>query len=61
VRSPRACANWLAKLQSTLPSGTATVTRDTTRPGWVRISITWQLPNGSSHRYETATVIQGAA
>ncbi|WP_294636050.1 prepilin-type N-terminal cleavage/methylation domain-containing protein [uncultured Aquabacterium sp.] len=55
------CANWLAKLQSTLPSGSATVTRDTTRPGWVRISITWQLPNGSSHRYETATVIQGAA
>lgn len=55
------CANWLAKLQATLPSGAATVTRDTTRPGWVSIAITWRLPNGQSHTYQTVTVIRGAA
>lgn len=55
------CANWLAKLRTTLPSGGATVARDTTRPGWVRITITWRLPNGQSHTYETVTVIRGAA
>ncbi|MFN3887538.1 MAG: pilus assembly protein PilV [Aquabacterium sp.] len=55
------CANWLAKLQATLPGGGATVTRDATRPGSVSIRINWQLPNGGSRRYETVTVIQGAA
>jgi type IV pilus assembly protein PilV len=53
------CAAWQAKVAALLPGGTAAVgwnaaTRDVT------ITLSWQLPGGDPHRYQTWTNVQGA-
>jgi type IV pilus assembly protein PilV len=53
------CTSWNSKLQSALPSGSATVTLTTTT-GDVGITLSWQLPGGSQHSYTTVTTIKGA-
>jgi type IV pilus assembly protein PilV len=50
------CSVWAAKVASQLPSGTATVTVDSTT-GDVAITISWSAPGSDSHVYATATTI----
>lgn len=42
------CNQWLEKVGRALPGGAATVT---TVAGVVTVNVTWQLPNGGTHRH----------
>jgi type IV pilus assembly protein PilV len=55
-----ACNTWLNKMKTALPSGNATLT-PTTSTGDVSITLTWQLPGGSTHTYQTVTTVKGAS
>lgn len=48
------CSSWAAKVASTLPAGTATVTLVASD---VTVAITWTQPNEGSHTYSTRTTI----
>jgi type IV pilus assembly protein PilV len=50
------CSSWAAKVAASLPAGVAVVTADATT-GNVSITLTWTMPSGESHRYQTATTI----
>lgn len=53
------CAVWRAKVSALLPGGAAAVTWDATTRN-VAITVSWQLPGGDAHRYQTWTNVQGA-
>jgi type IV pilus assembly protein PilV len=52
------CKSWSDKLSNALTSSSSTVTLSTST-GDVSITITWQLPGGSAHQYQTVTTIKG--
>ncbi|MGI9132554.1 MAG: type IV pilus modification PilV family protein [Rhodoferax sp.] len=49
------CTQWLAKLASSLPGGTATISIDGANV--TTITITWTLPADGAHSYVTSTSI----
>ena len=51
------CMNWVAKVQSELPQGGATIATDATT-GTTTISITWTPPHEEQHTYVTSTTIR---
>lgn len=53
------CAAWQAKVAALLPAGTGTVSWDATTRN-VTIRVSWQLPGGDAHQYQTWTNVQGA-
>jgi type IV pilus assembly protein PilV len=55
--SAQPCATWIAKVQSTLPSGNAVVSTNSAN-GAVSITISWTTPAEGSHSYVTQTTIQ---
>lgn len=48
------CKAWMAKVTQALPNGTATVS---VASGDITILITWSLPDGGSHKYQSETSI----
>jgi type IV pilus assembly protein PilV len=48
------CNSWAAKVASTLPAGTATVTLAGSD---ITVAISWTQPNEGSHTYSTRTTI----
>lgn len=53
------CAAWQAKVAALLPAGTATVSWDAATRN-LTITLSWQLPGGDAHQYQTWTNVQGA-
>lgn len=51
------CAQWLAKVASTLPLGAATIAV-TSATGQVVVTVSWTLPSDGEHRYVTTTAIR---
>ena len=50
------CADWTARLATTLPAATSTVTVDATT-GAVAVQVSWTPPNEGTHTLSTATVV----
>jgi len=50
------CTEWRAKVAKVLPSGGAVITVDE-GTGDVSITVTWSMPDGSTHKYQTLTTI----
>ncbi len=48
------CAEWAAKVATTLPAGATTVAL--TAEGWL-VTITWTQPNEGTHKFTTLTTI----
>lgn len=53
------CGGWLEKVNNGLPSGSATITVTPVVVGTtdVVITLSWTMPNGDQHRYQTATTV----
>lgn len=51
------CAQWLAKVASSLPLGQATIAV-TAATGEVLVTVSWTLPADGEHRYVTTTAIR---
>lgn len=49
------CAEWLAKVGTVLPGGTAEL--ETVAGGDVTVTINWAVPGEGAHRYETRTSV----
>jgi type IV pilus assembly protein PilV len=51
------CAQWLAKVATSLPKGTAVILADAITGG-VTVTISWTLPTDGLHTYVTTTAIR---
>ena len=54
------CSDWMNKVAAQLPGGTVTELTTTVASGDVKITISWAMPNGGIHKYETSTTIRAA-
>jgi len=54
-----ACKEWQDKVALNLPGGEGAVAVDA-GTGNVTVTITWSVPNGGEHKYETSTTIAKA-
>lgn len=50
------CAQWLAKVASSLPNGTAVI--DAAATGVTTVRVSWTLPTNGTHTYVTTTSIR---
>lgn len=51
------CAQWLAKVASTLPMGSAVIAADPVS-GIATVNVSWSLPTDGTHSYVTTTAIR---
>lgn len=51
------CKDWISKVVTTMPSASTSVAVDD-GTGVVSIVVTWKMPNGDSHQFQTETTIR---